>query len=380
MVARRKIGLIYHYNENWIGGTYYIQNLIAALNKLPDERKFELVIFAGDQKQFEDLSDVTKYPFLTKGSYVLTLPIVKRVLNRIGRLFSSENIFSVFNRDLELVFPADNEHNFKADQAFLYWIPDFQEHYLPAFFTPEIVATRKKTQAEIITKGTYIVFSSQAAKNDFNEIYPSNKLTQFVLPFAVTHPVLQSDRSLNNKYHLPDRYFICSNQFWKHKNHIVVIKAIHTLKQQGLEVCVVLTGKEHDYRNPDFFSDLTAMVKTLGIEDNVCFLGYISREDQLGLMKNAVAVIQPSLFEGWSTVIEDAKSLQVKIIASKIKVHQAQLQQYGLSLLFSPNDFCALAESVLKIDEVTADVPCYEESVKLFADNFENIFINIASE
>jgi glycosyltransferase involved in cell wall biosynthesis len=380
MVTRRKIGLIYHYNENWIGGTYYIQNLIAALSKLPVERQFELVIFASDEEQFNDLSAVTKYPFLTKGSYVITLPIVKRILNRIGRVFSNENIFSVFNKDIALVFPADNEHNFKPDQTFLYWIPDFQEHYLPAFFTPEEVSKRKKAQAEIVTKGTHIVFSSQSAKNDFNEIYPSNKLIQFMLQFAVTHPVLKADSSLTDKYHLPGRYFICSNQFWKHKNHIVVIKAIHLLKQQGHEVCVVLTGKEHDYRNPDFFSELTSLVETLEIEDNVRFLGFISREDQLGLMKNAVAVIQPSLFEGWSTVIEDAKALQVKIIASKINVHQEQLQRYDLAVLFSPDDFQGLAASVLKIEEIKGGGPCYDESIKLFAENFENIFNNITSK
>jgi hypothetical protein len=36
-------------------------------------------------------------------------------------------------------------------------------------------------------------------------------------------------------------------------------------------------------------------------------------------MKNATAIMQPSLFEGWSTVIEDAKSLQVPVIASDLK-------------------------------------------------------------
>ena len=259
-------------------------------------------------------------------------------------------------------------------------IPGFQEHYLPEFFTLKEVEDRKMSQVEIIKKAKYIVFSSQSAGNDFDEIYPSNNLTKFILPFAVTHPELEDRHSITGRYKLPDRFFICCNQFWKHKNHITVIRAIHLLKQQGHEELVVFTGKEHDYRHPDFFNELTELTTILGIKDNVRFLGFISREDQLCLMKNAVAVIQPSLFEGWSTVIEDAKALKAKIIASGINVHKEQLEQYGLSVLFSPNNEKELAAAVLAIDEIAAIAPDYEKNVIAFAENFKTIFDTISTE
>ncbi len=40
------------------------------------------------------------------------------------------------------------------------------------------------------------------------------------------------------------------------------------------------------------------------------FLGFIDRGEQLQLMKNSIAIVQPSLFEGWSTVVEDTKAMQ----------------------------------------------------------------------
>ena len=43
-------------------------------------------------------------------------------------------------------------------------------------------------------------------------------------------------------------------------------------------------------------------------------------------MQNAQAVIQPSLFEGWSTVIEDARALNKFVIASDLDVNKEQLQ------------------------------------------------------
>ena len=62
-------------------------------------------------------------------------------------------------------------------------------------------------------------------------------------------------------------------------------------------------------------------------------------------MRHSQAVIQPSLFEGWSTVIEDAVSLQVPVIASGLKVNKEQLGKDGC--YFEPHDFEALA-AILK--------------------------------
>jgi glycosyltransferase involved in cell wall biosynthesis len=373
MAKRRKIGIIYQYNENWIGGTYYIQNLIAALKRLPQNDLFELVVFTEDNNQFLALKKVTDYPFLTRGSHVIKLPLIQRIINRIYRLIFHKNIFSVFIKNLDLLFPAYDERFFKKDQQFLYWIPDFQEHYLPEFFNEEEIARRKNSQEAIIKKGRFIVFSSQSAKRDFNEIYPANSLTQFVLNFAVTHPLMKDCNSIKEKYKTPERYFICCNQFYKHKNHGIVFKAIEVLKSQGHKICVLFTGKENDDRHPDFFNEITQVVSDLGIGECIQLLGFINREDQLCLMKNALAVIQPSLFEGWSTVIEDAKAIQAKVIASNISVHQEQLEAYGLSALFAVADEYELAKLMLGVDNMIAITPNYDKNITAFAKKFKMI-------
>ena len=51
---------------------------------------------------------------------------------------------------------------------------------------------------------------------------------------------------------------------------------------------------------------------------------FISREDQLGLMRDSLAVVQPSLFEGWGTVVEDAKTLGVQVLCSDIEIHHEE--------------------------------------------------------
>src|SRR5690606_36513838 len=77
------------------------------------------------------------------------------------------------------------------------------------------------------------------------------------------------------------------------------------------------------------------------LKSNISLLGVIPRNEQLLLMKHSRAVIQPSLFEGWSPVIEDAIYLQVPVIASSLPVNIEQLGPNGC--YFEPEDYEALA-------------------------------------
>ena len=52
MVKRLKIGIIYSYDENWIGGTYYLNNLCAALGKIEKEKQPEIVVFTNSKETF----------------------------------------------------------------------------------------------------------------------------------------------------------------------------------------------------------------------------------------------------------------------------------------------------------------------------------------
>jgi glycosyltransferase involved in cell wall biosynthesis len=60
------------------------------------------------------------------------------------------------------------------------------------------------------------------------------------------------------------------------------------------------------------------------IAEQVRLLGLIPRHDQVRMMRRAIAIIQPSLFEGWSTVVEDARALGRPTLLSDIPVHREQ--------------------------------------------------------
>jgi glycosyltransferase involved in cell wall biosynthesis len=150
---------------------------------------------------------------------------------------------------------------------------------------------------------------------------------------------------------------------------MVVIKAAEILKKQGNTVIIAFSGKENDNRNPGYTEKLKAYVKENNLDDNIRFLGFLDRREQLKLMKHAVAVIQPSLFEGWSTVIEDAMAMNQRVIASDLDVNKEQLSENGTYFeKHNPDD---LAEELKRI-ETYSNLMDYKYSLKQkqFALNF----------
>ncbi|MBA3706870.1 MAG: glycosyltransferase family 4 protein [Bacteroidetes bacterium] len=386
MAKRLKIGLIYSYDKDWIAGAYYILNLIHALNLQSDENKPELLILSHSKEEFDTVKQ-TGYPYLKfkqlyDKNFWASYNLLERGINKISKIITGKNILyrehtkKRLNAKLEILFPASDHIYFSTVKNRIFWIPDFQEHFLPHFFSQQEILTRKKYQKQLADNSYPIVFSSNNALNHFKSIYPDSQSKTFVLQFAVRHPHFQNipvDHLLS-KYLIDRPYFFCPNQFWAHKNHMKVLKAIKILKEQGHKnILVVLSGKESDHRNPGFFKQLKTFVSENGIENNVNFLGFIDRSDQLQLMNNAIAVIQPSLFEGWSTVIEDAKSMGQYVIASNLEVHIEQLSDN--CTFFDPNNENELAGYLEKFirEHPAKKKMAYHNSVTEFGEQFIKI-------
>jgi glycosyltransferase involved in cell wall biosynthesis len=367
---RTVIGLIFSYDENWIAGTYYVQNLIHAVKTLPDDKKFHLNIYTSSVDQYNNLISKTKYPFTT--------PIIIKYPNRIKRWLNRITSNLRRDRESELIFPNPELHMYSRCRMKLFWIPDFQEKYFPEFFSQDQLLNRKISYDNFVVKCVPIVFSSEHARNDFYSLYPNAKNPTYVMPFAVTLPNFSDIdwTRLQQKFNIAVPFFICSNQFWRHKNHMVVLQAVKILKEQGNDVTVIFTGKPNDFRNPTYYQDLLNFVEDNNLKKHILFLGFIEREEQLMLMKMSLAIIQPSLFEGWSTVVEDAKALNKTIIVSDIAVHREQLINYPL--LFTPSHAQDLVDKMRLVLDGFATKPGvgYVQEIEKFGKRFYEIIQN----
>jgi glycosyltransferase involved in cell wall biosynthesis len=144
-------------------------------------------------------------------------------------------------------------------------------------------------------------------------------------------------------------------------------------ENHSLDFEVVFTGKEFDFRSPDYTTHLKNYVEQNGLSPYVKFLGFIDRKEQLQLMNHALAIIQPSLFEGWSTVVEDAKAMNQFLLVSDIPVHREQLKQQAY--FFNPQESQDLINLLLRyLDEMpTKQGQSYHVSIEQFARNFLSI-------
>jgi glycosyltransferase involved in cell wall biosynthesis len=370
-----RIGIKYTYNENWIGGTYYVENLIKALDQSKLSSDIELVVFA-EKESFERIQSLVRNLRVRKGDLFPIYSFGERIINKISRLILRKNIISK-STEIDLIFPLNGRDKYFDKVARkIYWIPDFQDKFLTSFFSTEEKEYRAKSYEFISENATEIVFSSESALQDFRRFFQKSSARTYVLRFAVSHDFLNVPEKdyLLNKYGIESKYFMSPNQFWQHKNHGIILKAAANLKRKGVITQIVFTGKEYDYRNPLYTDQIKQMANDLDISDNVKFLGFIDRNDQIGLMKYAQAIIQPSLFEGWSTVVEDAKALNQCILATDISVHKEQLGDEGN--YFSPESeeqLALLMESVL----LNNNLKYYSHSYKHSIDRFSESFIDL---
>ncbi|NIJ51567.1 glycosyltransferase [Dyadobacter arcticus] len=323
-VVRKQIGLLFVSSyKYWAGGIIYMLNLIRALDLLNDNEKPELLIFYGAESPLDDVIDLN-YPYIKYHQINSDKAIVKAYL-KFKRILTRKSAF--FSLLPEIVYPY-NKHFFLGKKP-INWIPDFQEWYLPQMFSEDLIRKRKMGQREIADGGGVVVFSSNDAMNDFKKFFPDHKCELRLLKFASILPDFSylNIKDICGKYDIEGRYFMSPNQFWVHKNHTVIFEAIALLKQDNLDFSIVFTGSQTDYRNAEYFEKLKDFIAKNQIEKWIKFLGFIDRAEQLCLMANAEAIVQPSLFEGWSTVVEDTKAMNQYILLSDIPVHREQINK-----------------------------------------------------
>ena len=191
-------------------------------------------------------------------------------------------------------------------------------------FTFEIRYFRRSPQ-----KASVILLSSESARMDFEEFFPDQAAKARVahFPSLLWTLDLGDDGATLRKYHLPQKFALVANQFWRHKNHRILPPALGLLKRRRIEINLVVTGLPSDYRDPENKS-LSQFFQDAAKEDvagSLHFLGQIPYRDLVAIMRAAALIIQPSFFEGWSTSIEDSKALGRPLVCSDIPVHREQV-------------------------------------------------------
>lgn len=339
-------------DANWLGGSIYIDNLLATLSTLPVEScpSVRLLLLSSPTSRLA--MRLSGYPVVSQVSWSNIagnlIAGARRIHRGLVRRFPWIGLLSRASQN-ELFFPTfDIAQQWRKN---LYWIPDFQPHYLPELFESLELSLRIKSFGDIANQHGIVVLSSNAALDDFKRFYPNATVEPRVWSFcsSIESGSIESCKEVVKRYALPEKFLYIANQFWRHKDHAIAFDALRILRDKGIDVSLICTGLENDRRDPAYFETLKLELTRQGLERNVHFLGLVPREDQIQFFRAAAAVVQPSRFEGWSTVIEDAKALGRPIIASDIAVHQEQLADVDGAYFFKTSSAESLADCIAEL-------------------------------
>ena len=372
-----KVGFIGAVSKEWMGGLNYFNNLLFAIDSL-NNKELQIFVFVG-KKTDEDIKNMFRKYATVIEDRIFDRKSLKWFLMKLEQKifktnFLLENILKKYDIQVLSHTSITKFKNIKT----ISWIPDFQHIHLPQMFSKKEIENRDKSFIQIIKESDVVVLSSFDAltdlKNFSSEYQNKARVLQFVSqPNSRYFELNENDKNnVLKKYDIKDEFFYMPNQFWKHKNHMTVFTAINELKKDGIQICVVCTGHLADYRNKTYIDEIKNFIKINNLEKNIKLLGLVEYEDVFALIKFSKAVINPSLFEGWSSTVEECKSVEKNMILSDLDVHK---EQYPNATFFERNSVESLKNILknYKKENIDSNIESLEIRTKKFADTYVSI-------
>jgi glycosyltransferase involved in cell wall biosynthesis len=364
--------------NGWMGGVNYYRNLFSALALLP-ELKLHPVIFVGTEVPERILSnfknaEIVRTRLLNAGT---PLGYLRRILDVVSSRHDPL-LAKLLSRHRIDVLSHSGSLSPTGSIKTIGWIPDFQHLHLHEFFSADECVQRNAYFNRIARNCDRVILSSETAQRDLATFAPTamekSRVLRFVPEVDVAAP-LATLSTLEQKYGFKRPYFYIPNQFWKHKNHAVAIDALAELQRKGVRATILLSGDTSDYRHPTHLADLMTRVKQSGLDDSFKVLGVIPYPDLISLIHHSLAIINPSLFEGWSSTVEEAKALGKTILLSNLPVHIEQNPERGI--YFDPHNAADLMEKMLSL-LAEASQPGMESNEFVFSKSYKTDRLDFA--
>ena len=184
-----------------------------------------------------------------------------------------------------------------TDTPFITVVWDLQ-HRLQPFF-PEVSAKGESTRREKdfrtrLCRAATVIAGTEIGRQEIEAFYqvPAERIR--VLRHPTPRFALEASGAAPpslERFQLPAGYVFYPAQFWPHKNHVNLLLALKVLKDSGLELHAVFTGA--DKGNAE---KVKAFAESLGLQDQVRFLGFVSVEELSALYRGAMCMAYVSLF------------------------------------------------------------------------------------
>jgi glycosyltransferase involved in cell wall biosynthesis len=296
----------------------------------------------------------------TRGIFAHVLPYLpERLRLRIGRVGSrittlikrqqSGSIVRDLKADL-LFCPFTAPTYFESGIPAVCTIYDLQYKTYPDFFTSEDVAHRNATFRDSCSKASLLAAISDYSRIsaiEHSNIDPIRIRTIHLRMAKRISPNAKIDLSVLDRLGLKSqRYLIYPANFWKHKNHEMLLTAFGIAVKNGLSVdikliCTGAPGLRQEW--------LIHAAKTMNLKDRVLFPGYIPNQELAALMANCAGVIFPSLYEGFGLPVIEAMASGVPVACSNTTSLPEVASE--AAILFNPKVPTEIADAIKNLVE-----------------------------
>jgi len=228
-------------------------------------------------------------------------------------------------------------------------IPDIQHEVYPDFFDPRTLAALRELYPASVASASGVFTISEYSKQTLVKAYgvDAEKVVVTHLAcdeaFRVRYDVEQR-RDVRRRYGVPTRYVLYPAITWPHKNHLTLLRAIKRFNDRHPPVSVVLTGSA---AGAD--ADVEREIGRLGLEAWTHRLGYVTQQELACLYQDALALIFPSLFEGFGLPILEGFNCGCPVLCSE---ETSCPEIAGDAAMYAdPRDPEAIAASLAALDE-----------------------------
>lgn len=240
-----------------------------------------------------------------------------------------------------VIYPAQDALAYQVQKKSIATIHDLMHRYESHFqeYQGKECRIRDEHYKGICQYANLILVDSRIGKEQVSESYGRDHNVR-VLPFVPPAYLLESNKiDFSKKHSLPSRYIFYPAQFWEHKNHLTLLRAIKILRDRHILVNLFLVGAKKNY-----YRNVLNKIKEYELEDRVHILGYVSNEEMYSLYKQAIAMVFPSLIGPTNIPPMEALLTGCPLICSNA---YAMPEQVGnAALLFDPISAEELADKI----------------------------------
>jgi glycosyltransferase involved in cell wall biosynthesis len=289
-----------------------------------------------------------------------------RLLNTIKRK-RTQNLLNELRADL-LFCPFTAPTYYEAGIPTVCTIYDLQYKSYPEFFSVVDIANRDQTFKEACLRATKLVAISDYSRDSAIEHgrLDAERISTIYLQMAqrISQDNKSSTTIISRFDLIPSQYLMYPANFWKHKNHQMLLTAFGIACHSGLspEIKLLCTGAPGPRQVL-----LKHAAQVMGLGDRVVFPGYVSNVEMSALMNNSAAVVFPSLYEGFGLPVIEAMAAGVPVACSATT--SIPEVAAGAAVMFDPRIPSQIAQAMVTlVSDLDLRRKCIEAGYKRAAE------------